>query len=204
MPLVTITRLKAADLFQVQEQTATNATLADVITALQAGYQVSANILLNTNCPTCQDGGIPQGFLPGELPSGTAVKIPCTNCHGYLRIYTPGGPLPLPVNPFPDPLEVMRLLPADLRQALNGFPSSLTLDAMIVSLQNNYDVPLTHDCPQCSHTGLRVISAVTVICNLCTGQQKTQLEYAIVDGVIIVVPPVIPPPDPAITPILIP
>lgn len=206
MPLVSITRLKPADLQEVQIQTTTNALISQVITSLQSNVSTE-EIPLNTSCPTCVVADVPTGFVNAtfQTKSGTVtLRVPCPTCKGYLLYHTADGPIVPPVNPFGDPLVVHRLLPADLRQALIGFPASTRLDTMIVSLQANYDVPPTYNCPKCVHTGWVTIQTKKVFCPLCVGVQKTLKQFELVDGIVQPVIPVIPVPDPPLAPPLTP
>ncbi len=196
--MVTITRLRPSDLQQVQAQTANNAALSDVITSLQ--FNKSTELApLNTSCPTCVVAENPTGFVSVEI-NGNAYKVVCPTCLGYLHYHTVGGALPTPVNPFEAPLVVNRLLPADLKEAIAGFPGSATLDTMITSLQGNLGYPVAFACPLCvvdgSSTGWVTVQTKKVVCPLCAGYQKTFDEYQLTDGVPDRVAPDQPPPDP--------
>lgn len=194
MSLPTITRIRPADLQQVQAQTTTNAAISDVIASLQSN--VSTELApLNTHCPTCMVSDVSQGFVDFVF-EGNTFKITCPTCKGYLLYHTSGGTVTPPTNPFGSQLVVYRLLPADLREALNGFPSATTLDTMITSLQGNFDTPPTNNCPQCTHTGWITVQTQNILCPLCLGYQKTVQEYTLTNGRYVVVYPTPPIPDP--------
>ena len=202
MPLQAITRLKPCDLqeVQIQANVTTTGTIANVIQSLQFN-RTTVPAPLNTHCPTCMVSDVSQGFVTGTL-NGVTVKAVCPTCLGYLKYYTEGGELPAPTNPFNAPLIVKRLLPADLREALNGFPASTTLATMIVSLQANYANPVTFDCPKCTHTGWITVQSAKTICPVCTGLQKTALEMEMNGDMPVIVPVVEPMPDPLPVPTL--
>lgn len=194
MSIVAITRLKPAYLQQVQIQAnvGNNGTIANVIKSLQFNNN---SPVLNTNCPTCAVEGAAKGFVTASL-HGNTVKTPCPTCKGYLLYHTTDGAVTPPTNPFNAPIVVTRLLPADLVEALDGFPSSTTLSTMIASLQANVATPPTHNCPVCTHTGWITVNANKAICWLCNGVQKTVNEYTYTSGVLVRVftPPVLPNP----------
>jgi len=181
-----ITRITPADLQQIQTQTATDASIADVITSLQSSKSTQ-QAPLNTSCPTCQVNGQPTGFLSATI-DGTTYKVPCTTCGGVMLVHTDDGQLEPPVNPFEAALDVYRVLPADLNEALQAFQNSGTLDAMITSLQGNAPVgkERTKACPLCKvggvSTGWVTVQNKNTICPLCVGQQKTVMEYELIDG----------------------
>lgn len=169
-----ITRLRPADLQEVQVQTANNAAVTDVITALQAGKSTE-QAPLNTLCPSCSANNAQKGYLPFTW-KGKDYHFLCTTCKGYALVYTVGGQLTPPVNPFNAPLVVTRLLPSDLIEAMVAFPNSTTLDLLITSLQGN--VPdgapvLLYDCGLCSATGWITANKIKIICPTCAGYQKT-------------------------------
>lgn len=199
MAVELISRIVPADLQEVQVQS--NVGVGGLLTSVIQSLQFNKNELqpeaypLNTNCPTCAVADIPKGFISRTL-NGSTVKTICPTCAGYLLYYTEGGGETPPTNPFDAPIEVTRLLPADLVEAIDAFGSSTTLAAMIISLQENVPddgiVP-ANNCPQCSHTGWVGES----LCPLCGGVQKTVLLYTLVDGVYVITPPEMPPmPDP--------
>lgn len=212
MALKVITRLKPCDLQEVQVQS--NVTVDGLLTAVIQTLQFNYNVIqttsplnkpLNTHCPTCAVEGDAKGFLKHTV-DGKDIYAPCPTCKGYLLYYTADGVVTPPTNPFAAPITVKRLLPADLKQALTGFPASTKLSGMIVSLQGNVDTVPTNACPECANgaggisTGWEIIQSVKIICSLCGGVQKTVALYEMVSGVPKLVIPVIVLPDPLLVP----
>ncbi len=205
MSLKTITRIVPADLQEVQVQANVTADglLTDVIKSLQYNYnkiQTTAplNKPLNTACPTCAIANVSQGFL-NVTYQGQTIRTVCPTCMGYL-IYNASGQLTPPTNPFNAQLVVTRLLPADLQEVINGFNASTTLSAMITSMQGNFDEPPTTNCPKCTHTGWQ---AAHVLCQVCSGWQKTVIAFVLTNGVYTATPTgaAMPNPNPFITPV---
>lgn len=205
MPHVNIWRILPADVKEVQTQTTNNASINNVIQSLQFNKQTELGSSLNTLCPTCQVDRTPTGYLTTTVGDDT-VYYACPTCDGYLRIHTSEGVLDPITNPFGGVITVKRILPADLLQAKNGF-SVTALDTLNTALQGNIyngsdNIPITHNCPNCTHTGWVTVQATEQICPLCSGYQKTNIEYQKVDGVISrVVTPVAPPDPPLPVPI---
>lgn len=165
-----ITRLRPADLREVQVQTATNATLSDIILSLKAGKSTEL-VPLNTFCPTCNSKGTSLGYLTFSY-NGVDHHSLCPTCKGFALIHTADGGETPPVNPFDAPLVVTRLLPSDLIEALIAYPASSTLDLMIISLQAGLP-DINYDCSVCSATGWVTIGDNKNICYICNGYQKT-------------------------------
>lgn len=194
--LKTITRLKPCDLqaIQIQANVTVNGTIANVIAALQSNRS-TVPVPLNTNCPTCKVDDVSQGYISATM-GGVTAKTVCPTCFGYLLYHTTEGAVTPPTNPFNGTILAGKVLPADLREALNGFPSSTTLATMITSLQGNYAVPVTNNCPKCSHTGWITVQSVKTPCYVCSGLQKTAY-LMVMDGNRAVMSPVVEPmPDP--------
>ena len=202
--LISITRLLPSDLQEVQVQTSSDALVSDVIASLQYNYNLIQTALvpskpLNTACPTCTNGknGISTGFLLSSF-KGKDFKYPCPTCKGYLLTNTNGGILPIPNNPFRNAISVTRLLPADLIEALGYFPNGTTLDIMIASLQNNFDLPPLCNCAQCANginnvsTGWVTFQGTKTTCPLCGGYQLTDLQWQLTNGKLSIVVPSIP------------
>lgn len=204
MPLATITRIKCADLQEVQVQANVTATgtIANVIKSLQFNYN-TLHTGLNTACPTCMVSGASKGFVSATI-GGSTKKVPCPTCNGYLIYHTSDGALDPPTNPFSAPIIVTRLLPADLVEAKDAFPASTTLATMIISLRANVAVPPTNACPMCAN-GVSSVSTGWLtsprrFCPLCTGQQKTVNLYTMSGGLPVRTIPTVPLPDPLPTP----
>ena len=202
--LISITRLLPSDLQEVQVQTSSDALVSDVIASLQYNYNLIQTALvpskpLNTACPTCTNGknGISKGFLLSSF-KGKDFKYPCPTCKGYLLTYTQQGLLTPPINPFRSAIAVTRLLPADLIEALDYFPNGTTLDIMIASLQNNFDLPPLCNCAQCANgidnvsTGWVTFQGTKTTCPLCGGYQLTDLQWQVKNGILSIVVPSIP------------
>lgn len=195
-PLKTITRLKPCDLqaIQIQANVTVNGTIANVIAALQSNRS-TVPVPLNTNCPTCKVDDVSQGYISATI-GGVTAKTVCHTCFGYLLYNTSRGSVTPPTNPFNAPIVAGRILPADLQEALNWFSRSTTLETMIVSLQENFTIPVTNNCPKCSHTGWITVQSVKTPCYVCSGLQKTAY-LMVMDGNKAVMSPVVEPmPDP--------
>lgn len=192
-----IYRLIPADIYKIQQQTADNAAVLQVIEALQSNAS-TVEEPLNTNCPTCEVEGDATGFVLIEFQGQEFKKI-CPTCNGNLMYYTAEGAETPPVNPFEDDITSNRK-PADFLEALNAFDNVSTLDLLNTALIGNVPVVLSHNCPLCEvdgeSTGTITVQSEPTSCTLCMGYQKTYLEYQMVDGEIEVVTPTIPPPDP--------
>ena len=177
---ITVTRLNANDLQELITQVGGSATLANCITGLQC-YKNGTSAPLNTICPTCQVGGVAQGWLNVTIgASKTNQRVICYTCGGYLKVYTSGGSAAV-TNPFGSQITTSRCKPADLLEAINTTSSSETLSACLTALQAASSA--TNTCPVCSGSGQITVGTNKNACYLCQGVGLTVLAYTLTNGV---------------------